>query len=330
MAGVKALRRLQLGAESTAGTGVAATTRWRGGGTIQDDLDLVFVEEDTGYIGGTDRSYIQKYDASLEMDDVEATFEQLPYLGMAGIVNATPVVDGPGTGYAYAFPFPTTSQATIKTYTIEGGDDQQEEEFSYGFVEQFKLSGRAGEALKMAATWRGRQVSASTFTGALSPPAVEEILFGTGKLYIDAVSGTIGTTLKSNTLLGMEWTVKTGWQRVYTADNLYFSFLKCVMPEAPLTLTFEHDGTSVAEKANWRSQTARQIRLQWQGSALSGGGTYTNKLLRIDLAGRWQKFEKLAEQDGNDIVRGTFLPRYNSTAALFASMLIVNTLSVLP
>ena len=166
---------MQLGAESTAGTGVAATTRWRGGGTIQDDLDLVFVEEDTGYIGGTDRSYIQKYDASLEMDDVEATFEQLPYLGMAGIVNATPVVDGPGTGYAYAFPFPTTSQATIKTYTIEGGDDQQEEEFSYGFVEQFKLSGRAGEALKMAATWRGRQVSASTFTGALSPPAVEEI-----------------------------------------------------------------------------------------------------------------------------------------------------------
>ena len=48
MAGVKALRRIQLGAESSAGTSVPATTKWRGGGTIQDDIDLVFAQEDTG------------------------------------------------------------------------------------------------------------------------------------------------------------------------------------------------------------------------------------------------------------------------------------------
>ena len=83
-----------------------ATTKWRGGGTIQDDIDLVFAQEDTGYIGGIDRTYVQKYGATLEMEDVEATFEQLPYIGMAGIGTATPGADGPGTGYIYAFPVP--------------------------------------------------------------------------------------------------------------------------------------------------------------------------------------------------------------------------------
>ena len=330
MAGVKALRRIQLGAESTAGTAVAATTKWRGGGTIQDDIDLVFAQEDTGYIGGIDRTYIQKYGATLEMEDVEATYEQLPYIGMAGIVAETPGADGPGQGYIYEFPFPTTSQHTIKTYTIEGGDDQQEEEFAYGYVESFKLSGKAGEALRMSAVWKGRQVAPSTFTGSLALPTVEEILFGTGKLYIDAIGGTIGTTLKSNTLLGMDWAVKTGWMPVFTADNLYFSFIKCVMPELPLTLTFEHDGTSTAEKVNWRAQTPVKLRLQWIGSAVSGGGTFANKTLRIDLAGRWQRFEKLAEQNGNDIVTGVFLPRYNATASLYAQMTVVNTLATLP
>ena len=51
MAGVKYLRRIQLGVESVLGTGVAATTKWRGNGAIDDGMDLRFVQEDVGYIG---------------------------------------------------------------------------------------------------------------------------------------------------------------------------------------------------------------------------------------------------------------------------------------
>lgn len=331
MAGVKALRRIQIGAETVAGTGVAATTKWRGGGTIQDDLDLVFVEEDTGYIGGTDRTYIQKYGATLELDEVEATFEQLPYLGMMGIKSVTSgESDGAGDGKIWAFPLPTTSQNTIKTYTFEGGDDQQEEEFTYGYAESIKITGKAGEALKMSAVIKGRQVTASTFTGALSLPTVEEILFGKGALYIDAIGGTIGTTQKSNTLLAMEWTIKTGWQPVYTGDRLDLSFVKCVKPDAPLKITFEHDSTATAEIANWRAQTSRLLQLKWIGTAVGVGAAYSYKTFIINLAGRWQNFQKIDEIDGNDVITGTFMPRYNATAQRFAEMIVVNTLAALP
>ena len=113
--GVKALRRIQIGAETVAGTGVAATAKWRGG-TIRDDLDLVLVEG--GYRGiGTDRTYIQKYRSDVGNWMVEAaTFEAAAVFGNDGYQIGRRASDGAGDGKIWAFPLPTTSQNTIKTY----------------------------------------------------------------------------------------------------------------------------------------------------------------------------------------------------------------------
>jgi hypothetical protein len=184
----------------------------------------------------------------------------------------------------------------------------------------------------MSADWVGRQVDPVTYTAGLTPSAVETILFGKGKLYIDAASGTLGTTLKSSTLLAMELTIKTGWVPVWTADgSLAYAFIKQTAPEVTLSVTFEHDATSVAEKAAWRAQTARQMRLLFEGATLGTAGTaYSKKTLQIDLAGKWSKFEKLDEIDGNDVVKGTLTARYNTTAALYAVLTVVNELVSLP
>ena len=294
MAGVRALRKIQCGVEATAGTAVPATTYWRGVGAIEDTQEMKFTEEDIGYLSGVDRSYVPALGAKITFADTPATFEQLPYILAAGVKNVvTGSADGTGSGKIYTYTFPTTAANTIKTYTIEGGDDQQEEEMEYSFVEAFKLSGKPGEALMMSADWIGRQVTASTFTGSLSLPTVEEILFSKGLLYIDAIAGTIGTTLKSNTLLGADLSVKTGWKAVRAADGqLYFSFIKSTPPEVILAITFEHDSTATAEKAFWRAQTARLIRLKITGTTLTTAGTtYTAKTLLIDLAGKWEKFD---------------------------------------
>lgn len=184
----------------------------------------------------------------------------------------------------------------------------------------------------MGAEWKGRQVTNASFTTGQSAPAVEEILFGKGKLYIDDADGTIGNTQKTQTLLGMTLNVNTGWVPVFTGDgNLYFTFAKSTAPEVTLQITFEHDGTAVAEKTNWRNGTARLIRLLWEGDALTtAGDSYTYKTLIVDLAGKWESFDKLGEQDGNDIVTAMFRARYNATAEKFAEIVVVNELSTLP
>jgi hypothetical protein len=331
--GLKALRKIQLGRESTVGTAVAATTIWRGPGVgLEDQLELTFAQEDVGYLSGTDRTYIAKLLAAIAFDETEATFEQLPHILEAGVRTDTPAQDGTGSGYIYEYIFPTTAQNTIKTYTIEAGDNQQAEEMAHAFVSEFKLAGKAGEALKMSATWLGRQATNTTFTGALTPVTVEEILASKGALYIDAVGGTIGSTQVTNTLLDTELTVKTGWVPVFTHDGeLYFSGIKNTGPEVLLKLTYEHNSSAVTEKTAWRNQTPRQMRLLYTGGALGTPGTaHSNKKLIIDIAGKYEKFDVLGEQNGNDVLTCTLRGRYNATADLFCETTVVNELTALP
>ena len=48
MPGVKALRKIQIGQETTAGTAVVATTIWRGEGVLQDEPRLSFRRRTSG------------------------------------------------------------------------------------------------------------------------------------------------------------------------------------------------------------------------------------------------------------------------------------------
>lgn len=329
--GVRALRFLQLGKETTAGTAVAATTIWRGLGTIQDAREVVFPQEDVGFYGGVDRTYIPRLVATLDMDSVPATFEQLPYLLEGGVklVN-TGTQDSTGSGYVYTYTFPTTAANTIRTFTIEGGDDVQAEEMEYAFVSDFGLAGAGGEAVMMTATWQGKQVTNTTKTGSLGLPVVEDVLFGNTSLYIDAASGTMGTTQVSQLIMAFDLSVRTGITPVYGADGLGFMVHQFSMPEIMLNATFLHNAPAVTEKGNWRNQTARQIRLDINGTALTTAGNFTTKKVRIDLAGKWESFDKIGEQDGNDIIAATFRARYNATAAKYAEIKVVNQLTVLP
>lgn len=333
MPGVRALRKIQVGKEATPGTAVAATDLWRGIGTIEDARETIFPAEDIGLLSGTDRTYVPKVYAKLAFEPVEATFEQLPIILTAGIkALTTGVADGSGSDFIYAYPFATNAQATCTAFTLEGGDDQQEEEFAYGFVESFKLTGISGEAIKMSAEWGGRQVAPSTFTGSIAAPTVSTILFQDAKLYIDAASSTFGTTVKANTFLGFDLDFKTGLTPVWTGEgNKYFSFTKMAMPEVLLKVTFEYDAISVAEKAAWRAETPRLMRIAVTDDTAftTAGTTYAARTFIIDVAGKWEKFDKIGEKDGNDIVDGTLRGRYNATAADFGKFIVVNERSTI-
>ena len=205
---------------------------------------------------------------------------------------------------------PTTD---LLTMTIEGGDNAGAERFAYGHIRSFTLSGSAGEALMVSAEIVGRQVSSTDFTGSLTIPTVQDILFSKGKLYIDNATATtdLGVTQVSNEFLNMDLSVNTGWRPVYTADgNLYFSFIKQTMPEVILSITFEHNTNAIAQKAAWKAETAKQIRLEFDGDAAGDE-------LIIDIAGKWDNWQKIGERDGNDIITGVFRGRYVSAITLF-------------
>lgn len=332
MAGSRALRKLQIGKETTAGTAVAATTIWRGMGVIKDNHEIIFPEEDVGILGGTTRSYVGRVWSELSMESVEATFEQLPYIFEAGIASETATQDGTGSGYIYNYVASTTSQNTTNTYTIEGGDDQQAEEFDYAFVKSFNLSGEGQGALMVSAEWFGREATNTTFTGALSIPSVEEIIVNNAVVFIDDSGGGIGTTTVSSTLFGfnLDWT--TGLQEYWAVDgSLDFALTKFTADEIILEMTYEHNASAVTEKAKYRSGDVRLVRLLCEGSTLTTAGTtYTKKSLIIDLAGIYEDWSALEDNDGNDVVTATLRCRYSDADSLKAEMTVVNELTALP
>ena len=332
MAGSRALRKLQFGKETTAGTNVAGTTIWRGMGVIKDERDIVFPEEDVGILGGTDRNYEARKWSTLSMPAVEGTFEQIPYIFEAGIKAATATADGAGDGYIYEYAASITSQNTINTYSWEGGDDQQAEEFSYGFVESFNLSGDGQGALMMAADWVGQSTANASFTGAQSIPAVEEILVNNASLYIDNSGGTIGTTQVSSTLFGIDLNWDTGLQEYWAVDgSKEFSLIKFTSDEIVLDMTYEHNASAVTEKAKYRDQSTRLVRLKFEGSSFTTAGTdYSVKTMIIDLAGVYEDWSVLQDQDGNDVVTATLRCRYSGTDTLKAVITVCNELSALP
>lgn len=329
MPGSKALRRIQMGREVTAGTAVPATTLWRGNGAMADVRPVEFIEEDIGILPGTHRAIMPKLDATLAMESTPCTFQQILHLLEAGIRTVTPAADGVGTDKIYTYTIPTTAIPTIKTYTLEMGDNQQAEEMEYAFVESFSLEGNAGEGLQMSADWRGRQVTNTSFTGSIAVPAVEEVLFQKGKLYINGVGSPFGTTQISNTILGLTLNYSTGIIPKWTMDgNLYFSFVQNTKPEITLDVTFEHDTNAVAEKTAFRAGTPRALQLKFEGSAFATPGTtYTYHTLIINLAGKWESFDAMGEADGNDVVSATFKAGYDATLATVGEIIVVNELA---
>ena len=328
--GIKSLRKIQMGQEASAGgTTDVATTIWRGMGVLTDNRETTFPEEDIGILGGTTRSYVAMTGGEIALEG-DATFEQLPYVFNAGIYLTTATTDT-GSGYirvwtaqiASTDPIATTD---LQTLVIEGGDNNEVEIMRYAFVREFAVSGNAGEAMSVNATLQGREIAGGqSFTSGVSVPTVESILFTKGKLYIDETTGTIGTTLVSNTLLSSELNMTTGWQAVLTADGRKdFAFIKRVSDEITLQLTYEHNGTATTEKAAWRNETERAIRLLFEGTALSSAGAYTYKTFIIDLWGKYESFDALSDQDGNDIVVANFRAAYSSSGANKARFTVVN------
>lgn len=325
-------QKIQLGRETVAGTAVAATAVHRGVAKVTDNLETVFPDENIGLATGSDRSYIPKLGAEISFDDTPATFENLLHVFEAGVkAVGTGVADGAGSGKVYAYPFPTTTPITvadIKTYTLEGGDNAQCEEAEYCVVQEWELKGKADEAWTYTAKWFGRQLTPTTYTGALAVIAVEECLFNKTKIYLDAAA--FGSTLVSNQLIEASIKGKTGFKPRSTASGAkYFSHAEWTAEEMEITaeLTFMHDASAIAEKALWRAGTARLLQLKCEGTALATAGTYTTKTLKIDLPGKWDKFESLDNDGGASIVKGSFKVRYSTVAASSGVITIVNEIA---
>lgn len=321
----------QIGRETTAGTAVAADHILRVPAAYLDDQrEIEHVPEDVGYLSKVNRTNEKKLLANISIP-TQATFEDIAYMFDMGIkAVATGATDTGGSGKIYTFALPTTASNTIGTYTVEGSDGQQGYAMSYAFCDEITLSGSGGNPVEATYNLFGRTVTKATKT-TLSLATADVINFSKGKLYIDAVGGTAGTTQVANTWLDFNLSIKTGWQPMFTGDGeKYFTDIINVGPELMLDLTVEHDANGVLRYDDFIAQTAKQFRMVFEGSALTtAGATYTYKSLIVDVVAKIEKWGPIQSRDGNNVVPITLRAAYDGTAAKFATITVVNEVASL-
>ena len=330
--GAKSLRSVRYGYETTAGQAVAATSYMHAFGTLEDQRETVFPNYDLSLLPGTTLSYVPKHQAALAFESSPASFEEICAVFNCGLAQDTAgTQDGTGgSGYIYTFTAGTTAAATIQTLTFETGDNVQAEEAAYCFVTNFNITGVAGEGLKISSNWIGRAVTPTSITTAATIKIVEEILASKGIICIDTVAGTMGGTPITSTIKGIDLKYKTGLIPLFSMDgNVYFTEIVQAQPEVTVDVTFLHETQSVAQIAAWKAETPKQLELEWLGSALTTaggatGGVHTYSTLRLAMSGMWESFTKIDEQDGLDVVTGTFKALYDATSANFFVATVVH------
>jgi hypothetical protein len=331
--GIKRLRQLLFGRETTPNTLIAATKMWRGAGAIQDDREDVDVEdEDIGLIDGEDRKITTGLGGSLKLDAIPATFEQLPLLFMMGMGGPhTGVADGIGTGKVYTNTIPTTSGVTAKPCSVEGGDNFEVETLEGAHCTKIEIVGAQKKPITMAGELMGRQVAPKVggFTAGVLVPTVHDMVMAKTKFYLDVAGGTYGATLISTSVIGFKLIYEFYWRPVDSGDgDLPPEKFVYVGHQVTGEILFHHDtaarGLTSGEKLNWRNKTPRRLQIKNEGDALTTPGTYTYFSALFNLPIKWSMFDTIGEDRGISTVLGKFRSRYNATVGDAGNAIFVN------
>lgn len=332
--GNKELRTLRLKAEATNGTPVAPRFIWRGlVEGIADLREINTVEENIGHFGGSDRTYTGKIMAELPIPQAPATFEQLPDLflmagfGTAGGGNRAGSAQGAsGSAVVFTLPVPDTSIPVAYSCTAEVGGNAWVEVMEYALCKKLDLKFAGGDAMQVTATLFGRQGTATNAVGSFSvavgtAPTVETIVASRGSFWLAPVGSGFGTgQVTAGNILAGKLNITPKWTPKFPVDSGMLTFATAVYTgcdiEGELTLEAQVSGTygvwgSAGQKEKWRSELPQVLQMTWRGGTILAGTTYGNKELTIQLPIKWTKFDPLGDMDGNEIVVGKFVSKFD-------------------
>lgn len=320
--GSEFFNKVQYGKESTRGTAVAATQMWIGQmQPIRTDRKPVYPKEHFGVRADAFRSVIHQRLYQNTLSTEHGAFQHLPLLfgcGLKGGVTAAEQTTGQGD-YLWDFTPSMTAANNPDAFTLEFGDDTQAYEAEYCMVESIRISGQVAQgadsaAVRIEASVFGRQITPTTFTGALSPRTLEPMNAKLARLYLDSAWGSVGGTELSNLLRSFDIEILTGVHPKFAGSSAQY-FNRHAEGVLAVMGTFTIEGGSEAD-AIFDDHLANEFsvgRLSIGGSQIGTGDSHA---LNIDLGGTFEDVSPVASADRGDnlatfVLRG-FADKANS------------------
>lgn len=332
--GSRFFSKVQFGKESTRGTAVAADTLMLGRiPAVGSDRMPVFPREDVGINAAAVRSVIHQYLYSNTLTTEHGYFQQLPVLfgcGLKGGVTATETNGGQGD-YAWAFTPSLTAANSPDSLTIELGDDVQAFETEHAMFERIRISGTVAQGqdaspVTVEADFFGRQLTPTSFTGAIALPTAEPINAKLARFYLDTSWSGVGGTEKTNILRGFDIEILTGVHPKFSGSaNKYFNTYGEGLLEVTANFTFEGNSDADAIFDLHQANTLSIARLKIEGAAIGSGANHS---LSIDIGGKWESVSPLASEDRNDNLHTAVLRgHYDATGAKLMQVNVVTDVS---
>ena len=330
--GVKTLRQVQIGKETTKGTAVAATEQL----LAEVELDLSGYElfRNTHPIvvlaehAGPTALLKKDVDARLTMNG--ATYQQLAWLLALAIDQPATTGAGP---YTHTFDPGLAALWNPHSATLEAryddGADQEDVEVEYFTGRTLRLTGEQNGALQAELDGFGRQVTDAAITSIAVPATLTPITIAQMKYYINdtwaaadllaPVAGIVTPDVMSFSLEidagQFPWHGISGNTYFHSAKERQKNFrlsVRSLLNPAPAS-----EGTA-AERAHAQAQDLRFVTLGFTGPG--------NMTLYVALAGKHEAgdFLTVGEQDGLDVVEMTIVGHYDPTGAKLVKAVLIN------
>ena len=215
------------------------------------------------------------------------------------------------------------TKADPDSYTLEYGDDVQAFNMEYCQATEIKLSGAVDNPVALEVTGFGRQVTNSAFTSGISDAVVESALFQRTQYFLDGAATDLGNTVVQGAVRSVEATIATGLvMRKYGDGELYFTRTIETPHEVTVTLDLVDTAEVNAERTNWRNQTKRFLRIRLMGD--------DGRSVDFDIAGFWETFGELDDDDGETMFSATFKSIEDATWVRDYQIVVHNNVSVMP
>lgn len=325
--GLKAWRRGQLGKEATPGTPVVATRILHYDTMeIADNRELYQPEEELNTLALHTRSQIINIPPADITIEGDLTFEDIVYWLQGALKGAQAPTQPDPAADLYTFEPLFTATNAQTTYTIEGGDNEEAIEVEFAYVEKIEITWATNEPVKVTVTLKGRQVTATTFTGALTVPTVETASGGNVSLYADPLMADVGDTVWPDcAVVEGKITINSGLTPVHRSGcGLYFAKVieqRRTIIEAEITV--EENATADAFRTHYHNATPYAWRVKFEGTEIDTG---FDRELVIDF---WAPLFSFVQGEDNGVNTRVFtlMSQYDTTSAKEAVVTVQNALN---
>jgi hypothetical protein len=197
--------------------------------------------------------------------------------------------------------------------------------------ERIRIGGQVSQGMETSpvnveADFFGRQLTPTTFTGALSLPTAEPINAKLARFYLDTAWAGIGGTEKTNILRGFDIEILTGLHPKFSgsADKFFNTHGEGLIA---VTANFTLEGLAAANAimTAQQAQTFQAVRLQINGAAIGAGTPHS---LKIDIGGVWESVSPLGGEDRTDNLHtATLRGYYDATGAKLLQVAVVTNVN---